>query len=328
MSVQKSPWQLELTRMVTCPKTLFSLLALDEQALPSAMAASKLFPLRVTRSFINRMEKGNLNDPLLQQVLPLGAELLPTPGYTPDPLQEAAANPIPGLLHKYQSRVLVTLTSACAIHCRYCFRRSFPYEENTPGRSGWPALFNYIANDANLNEVILSGGDPLAVNDAYLHEFTSQLSTLPHIKRLRIHTRLPIVLPERVTPELLDCLGRLTIKPIMVIHTNHSNEINDEVRDAMSRLKNAGVLLLNQSVLLKGINDNQTSLVELSEKLFEIGVHPYYLHALDKVNGAAHFDCALETAKALHAEMKLVLPGFLVPKLVAELPGERSKTWL
>lgn len=328
MSAQKSPWQLELSRMVTCPKTLFSLLALDEQALPNAIAACKLFPLRTTRSFINRMEKGNLNDPLLQQVLPVGKELLTAPGYTQDPLQEAASNPVPGLLHKYQSRVLVTLTSACAIHCRYCFRRSFPYDENTPGRTGWPALFHYIANDKKINEVILSGGDPLAVNDAYLHEFTSSLTALPQIKRLRIHTRLPIVLPERVTPELVDWLKNCSIKPIMVIHTNHPNEINNEVGDAISQLTQAGVLLLNQSVLLKGINDNEKTLVELSEKLFSIGVLPYYLHTLDKVNGAAHFDCELETAKALHASMKHALPGFLVPKLVTELPGELSKTWI
>ncbi|HEU5280368.1 MAG TPA: EF-P beta-lysylation protein EpmB [Gammaproteobacteria bacterium] len=328
MSAQKSPWQSELARMVTCPKTLFSLLELDERALQDAMAAAALFPLRVTHSFISRMEKGNLNDPLLRQVLPLGQELATTPGYTNDPLQEKNANPVPGLLHKYQSRVLVTLTSACAIHCRYCFRRSFPYNENTPGRSGWQALIDYIQQDANINEVILSGGDPLAVNDAYLHEFTKALKTLPQIKRLRIHTRLLVVLPERVTPELLAWLTSLSMKPIIVIHANHPNEINGTVKEALALLQKAGVTLLNQSVLLKNINDNEATLTALSEKLFECGVLPYYLHMLDKVNGAAHFDCTPEKAKQLHASMKRVLPGYLVPKLVVEVAGALSKTWV
>jgi EF-P beta-lysylation protein EpmB len=328
LSAQKSPWQSELARMVTCPKTLFSLLELDERALQDAMAAAALFPLRVTHSFISRMEKGNLNDPLLRQVLPLGQELATTPGYTNDPLQEKNANPVPGLLHKYQSRVLVTLTSACAIHCRYCFRRSFPYDENTPGRSGWQALIDYIQQDANINEVILSGGDPLAVNDAYLHEFTKALKTLPQIKRLRIHTRLLVVLPERVTPELLAWLTSLSMKPIIVIHANHPNEINGTVKEALALLQKAGVTLLNQSVLLKNINDNEATLTALSEKLFECGVLPYYLHMLDKVNGAAHFDCTPEKAKQLHASMKRVLPGYLVPKLVVEVAGALSKTWV
>lgn len=328
MTAHKSQWQLELSRMVTCPKELFSLLALDESALPDAIAASALFPLRATRSFINRMEKGNINDPLLKQVLPLGQEGLTLPGYTQDPLQEITVNPVPGLLHKYQSRVLITLTSACAIHCRYCFRRSFPYSENTPGRAGWPALFNYIENNSNINEVILSGGDPLAVNDVYLLEFTNALTKLKQIKRLRIHTRLPIVLPERITPELLQWLNDLSIKPIIVLHTNHPNEINDDVKHAITQLKKTDVMLLNQSVLLRGINDNASILAALSEKLFDIGVLPYYLHTLDKVNGTAHFDCTDETAKAIHNRLKQTLPGFLVPKLVSELPGEVSKTWL
>lgn len=314
--------------MVTCPDELFDLLHLDKQALPEARAAVALFPLRVTHSFIERMEKGNLQDPLLLQVLPLGQELQTVPGYTKDPLNENAANPIPGLLHKYKSRVLITLTSACAIHCRYCFRRSFPYQENTPGRKGWKALFDYIRQDTAINEVILSGGDPLAVNDAYLSEFTNTLQTIAHIKRLRLHTRLLVVLPERATSALLQWLKTLTIKPIIVIHVNHPNEINQTVSEALALLKQAGATLLNQSVLLKGVNDNEEILIQLSEKLFQCDVLPYYLHTLDKINGAAHFECSLEKAKQLHASMKRSLPGYLVPRLVTEVAGELSKTWV
>lgn len=324
----KAAWQQELSRLVTSADELFSLLDLDPRTLPEALAASRLFPLRVTHSFIARMKKGNPNDPLLLQVLPLANEQLTIQGYTPDPLRETEVNPIPGLLHKYQSRVLVTLTGVCAIHCRYCFRRSFPYHDNNPGRAGWGALFDYIQKDSNINEVIISGGDPLAVTDDYLSQFMTGLSQIPNIKRLRLHTRLPVVLPARITSDLIETLTRFTMKPVMVLHVNHANELDESVRDAIRLLQNANITLLNQSVLLKNVNDTETALVALSERLFECGVLPYYLHTLDKVNGAAHFDIPLDAAKALHVRMKACLPGYLVPRLVTEMAGEVSKTWV
>lgn len=326
--LNKQAWQNELSRLVTSPQELLSLLQLDSSLLPAALAAALHFPLKVTHSFIERMEKGNVNDPLLKQVLPLGLELSPVPGFGPDPLHERDANPIPGLLHKYKSRVLITLTSACAVHCRYCFRRSFPYADNKTHRAAWPQLFAYIEANPDINEVILSGGDPMTVGDALLQAFSDALNAYPQIKRLRIHTRTLVVLPSRVTPELLAWLSSLQQQPVIVVHVNHPNEINEEVARAMKALQSIGVTLLNQSVLLRGVNDDASVLTALQEKLFSVGVLPYYLHTLDKVHGAAHFDLPLERARALHEHLKQALPGFLVPKLVAERPAELSKTWL
>ncbi len=322
----KQTWQAELSHLVTSPEELLALLDLDAEWLAPAQKAAVLFPLKVTRSFIRRMEKQNPHDPLLKQVLPLHEETLMHRYYRKDPLKETSANPIPGLLHKYKSRVLVTLTSACAIHCRYCFRRAFPYDDNRPSRSQWSLLFTYIEAHPEVNEVILSGGDPLAVSDTLLEQFTDALQRLPQIKRLRIHSRLLTVLPERVTPTFIAWLNRLSIKCVIVLHVNHPNEINDEVITAIQALKSTQVTLLNQSVLLKNINDNVETLRELSEKLFDAGVLPYYLHLLDKVEGAAHFDLPFKQAKALHRHLLAALPGYLVPRLVREVPGEASKS--
>lgn len=319
-------WQNELSNLVTNPEELLTLLQLSPEWLAPAKKAAELFPLKVTRSFIRRIEKQNPNDPLLKQVLPLHAETRTHRQFIKDPLQEAAANPIPGLLHKYASRVLVTLTSACAIHCRYCFRRSFPYEQNRPARSQWPALFSYIEAHPEVNEIILSGGDPLAVSDAHLQHFTEALKALPQIKRLRIHSRLLTVLPERVTESFIQWLKQLHIPCVIVLHVNHPNEINDEVLSAIQALKYAHVTLLNQSVLLKSVNDSVETLSLLSEKLFEAGVLPYYLHLLDKVEGTAHFDLPFKQAKTLHRALLATLPGYLVPRLVREVPGEASKS--
>ena len=324
----KQAWQEALADLITDPQELLEVLELDANLLTSARAAAALFPLKVTRSYVSRMQKSTLNDPLLKQVLPIGIELQEAAGYSTDPLAEAEANPVPGLLHKYASRVLVTLTSACAIHCRYCFRRHFPYAENNPGKKGWEKIIAYIQADANINEVILSGGDPLAVSDNMLQDFCERIAGIAHVKRLRIHTRLPVVLPERVTAGLLKALSQTRLKTIIVIHANHAQEIDASVQHALAALRQQHFTLLNQTVLLKGINDNVTSLMQLSEALFAGGVLPYYLHVLDKVAGAAHFDIALEQALALHKQLSANLSGFLVPKLVCEQPGKASKTLL
>ncbi|MDR3478152.1 MAG: EF-P beta-lysylation protein EpmB [Gammaproteobacteria bacterium] len=318
-------WQKALVNAITDPEELLTLLELDASLLSAAQSAAQLFPLKIPREFVSRIEKNNLNDPLLRQIMPLGEELLQVQGYKEDPLEEAKVNPIPGLLHKYVGRVLLTFIGTCAINCRYCFRRHFPYTENNPGRTGWERALNYISEDKSIHEVILSGGDPLVANDRTLQTFSDKLNLIPHIKRLRIHSRIPVILPERITPDFIAWLTQLKQKPVLVIHCNHPQEINALVKEAIFALSQAGITLLNQSVLLKGVNDNADTLVALSEALFEIGVQPYYLHALDKVQGTAHFDLEREIAQSLHWEMSQRLSGYLVPKLVYEQPGAPSK---
>ena len=315
-----------LSDLITDPKELLSILDLDPALLEAAETAARQFPLKVPRHFVAQMEKGNPLDPLLMQVLPLGAELNEHADYFSDPLQEIKSNPIPGLLHKYHGRVLLTLTSACAVHCRYCFRRNFPYDENNPGISGWSLLFQYIKEDTSITEVILSGGDPLSMSDKLLKLFCDQLQLIPHVKRLRFHTRLPVVLPERITNEFIDWIASVSLNPVVVIHMNHPREMNAAVKQAMQKLRKAGVTVLNQSVLLKGVNDNVATLAELSETLFAAGVLPYYLHVLDKVQGAQHFDMAEKQATELHQSLVSLLPYYLVPRLVREVAGEPAKT--
>lgn len=325
MTHKTNRWQSALSKAVTDPEELIRLLELDSSILDQARAASRLFPLKVPHGFIKRMRKGDLSDPLLRQVLPLGLELEIHPGYTSDPLQEKTVNPIPGLLHKYHGRVLLTLTAACGVNCRYCFRRDFPYADNNPGTAGWSQALDYIANDPTICEVILSGGDPLVVSDALLQQFMQKISAIPHITRLRIHSRMPIVLPERITQTLVTLLTETRLQVVMVTHCNHPQELDASVTEAITRLKTAGMTLLNQSVLLKDINDNVDVLTNLSERLFQIGILPYYLHILDKVQGAAHFDLDITIATALHTGMLKRLSGYLVPKLVREQPGAPSK---
>jgi len=322
---QSLRWQDELSDLIRDPKELFELLQLDPALLPDAIAASTDFPLRVPRSFAARMQPGDVNDPLLQQVLPLGQELLAAPGYNSDPLEESNANPHPGLIHKYRGRVLLIVSSNCAINCRYCFRRHFPYQDNKPGRQDWQSVLDYIAADASITEVIYSGGDPLAAADRQLSWMTEQVAAIPHIKRLRIHSRMPVVVPSRIDQQCLAWLSSHRLQTVMVLHANHANEINGEVAEAVTRLRNAGITLLNQTVLLRGINDSAAALAALSERLFEIGVLPYYLHLLDKVTGASHFDLDEARAKALHRELLSQLPGYLVPRLVREEPDAPSK---
>ncbi len=313
---------------ITDPKELFNALALDATLLEEAYRVATLFPLRFPRHWLSKVEKGNANDPLLQQVLPLHAEFYSPKDYSLDPLGEKQANPISGLLHKYQGRVLLTVTGSCAIHCRYCFRRAFPYNDNNPGRQGWNKVVDYIAHDKSITEIILSGGDPLMATNASLKNLTDKLRAIKHIKTLRIHTRMPIVAPDRIDTVFLTWLKNLPWQKVVVVHCNHPNELDKKIASVMAKLKKTGVVLLNQSVLLKNINDTAESLTKLSEQLFAMGILPYYLHMLDKVKGAAHFEVSEKTAKKIVKLMQAQLPGYLVPRLAKEEKGEKSKTIL
>jgi EF-P beta-lysylation protein EpmB len=321
-------WQEQLANLVTDLPELLAALRLDAAQLDVSEEALRDFPLRVPRPYLARMKPGDPQDPLLLQVLPQATELLSMPGYTRDPLGEAPANKHSGLLHKYEGRVLLIATQSCAIHCRYCFRRHFPYAENRPGRAQWQDTFDYIAADASISEVILSGGDPLAVSNTYLQWMLDNLLAIPHVQRLRIHTRLPIMLPARVDGPLLQMLGKRRQQVVMVLHANHAQEFDAEVDSACARLRAEGIHLLNQSVLLKGINDSVDSLAALSERLLAAGVLPYYVHMPDKVQGTAHFDVTDTQAHTLMQALHARLPGYLVPRLVREESGKAGKTLL
>ncbi len=317
-------WQAVLATGFTSVADLLSFLHLPVSL--GSDAAGQQFKTRVPRGFASRMEKGNARDPLLLQVLAVEEELILSEGFLQDPLFEAQKNPYPGLLHKYAGRVLLTITGACAINCRYCFRRHFPYQDNNPGRKGWGDTLAYIAADPSIHEVIFSGGDPLLADDTTLALLIDALEDIPHVHTLRIHTRIPIVLPERIDSGLLHVLSHRRLSCVVVLHANHPNELNEEVKQACDDLKKIGVYLLNQSVLLKDVNDDAHVLVSLSKKLFELGILPYYLHVLDKVQGAQHFERSDEDALQLFKKMQISLPGYLVPRLMREMPGALSKS--
>ena len=321
-------WQKILGEAIREPAELFALLKLDPAGLPAARQAAEVFPLRVPRPFAARMRRGDPADPLLRQVLPLGREKIQVPGFVTDPLAERSANLRPGLIHKYRRRALLITSSACAVHCRYCFRRHFPYADNLPRHSSWAPALEYIAADASISEVILSGGDPLTLRDSLLAELVQQLAAIPHLRRLRLHTRLPIVIPSRVTDTLVQTLGGTRLQPVLVLHCNHANEIDDEVRSALQALSAAGIPLLNQAVLLKGVNDCAQTLCALSESLFDARVLPYYLHLPDRVAGTAHFYVGERQARRLLGAAAAELPGYLLPRLVKEIPEAPSKVQL
>lgn len=321
-------WQQLLSHTIDDPAELIRLLELPDALIEPARAAAGDFPLRVPRPYLARIKKGDPNDPLLKQVLPLAKERENVPGFVADPLAEANYNPHQGLVHKYKGRVLVIMTGACAINCRYCFRRHFPYGENRLGPEQLQALLTYVANDSSIEEVILSGGDPLAVPDARLAKLIAELEAIPHLKRLRIHTRLPVVIPQRVTSSLLEILSQQRLRTTIVLHVNHANEVDADVGRALSKLRDAGITVLNQAVLLKGINDSVPALKALNETLFDWGVLPYYLFVLDPVAGAAHFDIPDADAQRLVAELQSQMPGYLVPKLAREVPDRPAKTVL
>jgi len=322
----QSPWQRSLASAVRDPRTLLERLRLDPALLPGAQRAARQFPLRVTDSFIDRMRPGDPTDPLLRQVLPLDVELAAAPGFLADPVGDGQALVAGGVLHKYHGRALLVSTGACAVHCRYCFRRHFPYGEVNASADGWQAALDYLAGRPEISEVILSGGDPLTLSDRRLARLAEGLAELPHLRRLRVHSRLPVVLPERVDDALLGWFAGTRLQPVMVIHANHGNEIDDQVAAAVTRLRARRIMVFNQTVLLRGVNDSVEALADLSERLAAADVVPYYLHLLDRVQGASHFEVAKPEALRLHAALAARLPGYLVPRLVREEPGAPGKT--
>lgn len=318
-------WQALWRDAVRDPRELLALLGLELPPGRLSDDAAAQFPLRVPRGFISRMRHGDPTDPLLRQVLPLDDEMQPAPGFGLDAVGDSAARSGPGVIQKYQGRALLVTTGSCAVHCRYCFRRHFPYHEETAARGHWQEAIDLIRADAGIDEVILSGGDPLSLSTAKLAELTDALAGIPHLRRLRIHSRLPVVLPERVDDELTHWLSRLPWPVAFVIHANHASEFDDHVDAALARLHDAGVRLLNQAVLLRGVNDSVEALADLSERSFDAGVLPYYLHQLDRVQGVAHFEVDDARAKALHAALAARVSGYLVPRLVREIPGDTGK---
>ncbi len=322
---QAPAWRRALREAVTRPAELLEMLALTPADVALSAAAAGAFRLRVPRGFVRRMRRGDAADPLLRQVLPAAAELRPVPGFVADPVADLAAERAPGLLCKYTGRALLVLTGACAVHCRYCFRRHFPYAGHRAAAGALEAALAAIGADPGIEEVILSGGDPLLLDDPPLAALAARLAAIGHVRRLRIHTRVPIVLPERVDDALLAWVARGALPVVVVVHANHANEIDAAVIDALGRLRGAGVTLLNQAVLLRGVNDSATALAALSEAVFAAGALPYYLHALDPVAGAAHFAVPDAEAHRLLEALRARLPGYLVPRLVREDPGAPCK---
>ncbi len=321
-------WQAEMASAITSPLELVTELGLDPGLVSAAIAAGGTFRLRVPRSYVARIRYGDPTDPLLRQVLPIKDELADVADYTADPLGERAALRAPGLLQKYHGRALLITTSVCAVHCRYCFRREFPYAEQTSESSRWNEALDEIARDASIEEVILSGGDPLSLSDSRLSGLTDAIQRIPHVRRLRVHTRQPVVLPSRVDEGLTQWLTQLRLPVVFVLHVNHPNEIDADVRAACALLHDSGVTLLNQTVLLQGVNDDAAVLAELSRKLFEAGVLPYYLHVLDRVRGAAHFDVPEARARVIAGQLAAQMPGYLVPRLAREIYGAPAKVTL
>ncbi|KPQ21681.1 MULTISPECIES: EF-P beta-lysylation protein EpmB [unclassified Halomonas] len=323
---QTGSWQQQLSQAIRDPAALCQRLGLSDTWLPGARTGHQLFEVCVPDAYLSRIKSGDPHDPLLRQVLPLGDEALTPQGYVADPLEEADHQPVKGLIHKYAGRVLLIASPTCAINCRYCFRRHFPYSDNSPSRAQWQQALDYLRADTTIQEAILSGGDPLAANDRQLAWLVAQLESIPHLKRLRIHTRLPVVIPDRIDDTLVEWLSATRLQKVVVLHINHANEIDQAVVDACARLKQTGVTLLNQSVLLREVNDSAATLATLSERLFEASILPYYLHVLDPVQGAAHFNVPDEEARELVTQLRDYLPGFLMPRLVREIPGKGSKT--
>lgn len=317
--LSEQSWQWHLQHAVRDIESLANALDLTLDAIPTD------FPLLVPQPYLARIQKGNPNDPLLRQVLPVVSENQAHTGYSADPLNELGQTPGKGILHKYQGRALVIASTSCAVNCRYCFRRHFPYEQFRPSPREWQDVLAYLQEHTDIHEVLLSGGDPLMLRDNYLANYIRDLEAIGHIDTVRIHTRLPIVIPTRITAALCETLSSTRLHAVMVVHANHANELNEDVSIAMQRLTSSGVHLLNQSVLLRGVNDSVDSLYKLSRRLFDCRVMPYYLHLLDKVQGAAHFDIPQEEAITLHQALRDRLPGYLVPGLVAEVPGTGAK---
>ena len=322
---EEQSWTDYLTNAISDPKILLETLSLPIADFEQDIAARRLFPLRVPLPFVEKMKKGDKNDPLFLQVMSLKEEFLAVEGFTPDPLEEQQT-PVPNILHKYHNRLLFMVKGGCAINCRYCFRRHFPYEQNKGNKENWRNALSYIAAHTEIEEVILSGGDPLMAKDHELEWLIKQLENIPHLTHLRIHTRLPVVIPQRITPLLCHLLANCRLQVVLVTHINHPNEIDSRFAQAMKQLKNSNVTLLNQSVLLKEINNNAQILKQLSHKLFRVGILPYYLHLFDKVAGASHFYLDDQSAVKIYKELQAITSGYLVPKLAREIPHQPNKT--
>ncbi|MEM7027596.1 MAG: EF-P beta-lysylation protein EpmB [Pseudomonadota bacterium] len=324
--MQPQSWQNQLASAIKNPRELLNHVGLDANSLGYTQTGIKQFPVRVPLAFASRMQQKNPDDPLLRQVFPYLDEDRVDPAYTFDPLEEKQSLVGPGLLHKYHDRVLMISTSACAIHCRYCFRRHFPYEENRQSKLEWQQRYDYIKSNSDINEVILSGGDPLSLADHKLTDYLHTICQIKHVKRIRIHTRFPIVIPDRITQSLFKTLKRTNKEIIFVLHINHANEIDENVSNSIALMNKLGIMVLNQSVLLKGVNDTTDCLIALSEKLIENRVTPYYLHMLDPVAGTTHFNVSEDEAINLIKTMQNKVSGYLIPKLVRENSDEKSKT--
>ncbi|QHM72597.1 EF-P beta-lysylation protein EpmB [Mixta intestinalis] len=322
----REDWLQQLADVITEPHELLHFLTLDQHPeLVEGSGARKLFALRVPRAFAQRMRKGDPYDPLLRQVITDRQEFIDAPGYSTDPLDEQSSV-VPGLLHKYKNRALLLVKGGCAVNCRYCFRRHFPYQDNQGNKRNWQRALDYIRDHDELDEIIFSGGDPLMAKDHELDWLIGELETIPHLKRLRIHSRLPVVIPARITEELCQRLAHSRLQVLLVTHINHAQEIDDALRHGIAMLKRAGVTLLNQSVLLRDVNNDAPTLAALSNALFDAGILPYYLHVLDKVQGAAHFYVSDDEARAIMRQLLTLVSGYLVPKLAREIGGEPSKT--
>ena len=323
---EEQNWLTILKNAISDPKLLLKALNLPEDDFEQSIAARKLFSLRVPQPFIDKIEKGNPQDPLFLQGMCSDLEFVQAEGFSTDPLEEKNANAVPNILHKYQNRLLFMAKGGCAVNCRYCFRRHFPYDENPGNKKSWQLALDYIADHPEIEEVIFSGGDPMMAKDSEWAWLLERLEKIQHLRRLRIHSRLPVVIPERITDEFCDLLLNSPLQAVFVTHINHPNEIDEGLAFAMQKLTEAKVILLNQSVLLKDVNDNPHTLKVLSDKLFQAGILPYYLHLLDKVQGASHFYISDERALQIYRELQALTSGYLVPKLAREIGGEPNKT--
>jgi EF-P beta-lysylation protein EpmB len=321
-------WATLFKTAVRDPRQLCRVLQLPAVWEPAAVRASREFPLFAPWSYLARIRVGDPHDPLLRQILPLDDELHDVAGFTPDPVGDGPSKRTAGLLQKYHGRALMITTGACAVHCRYCFRRHFPYSQTPPSRKAWSAAVAQLAADRSIEEIVLSGGDPLTVVDSQLSRLADMLASVPHLRRIRIHTRLPIVIPQRVTAELIDWLTTSRLVPLVVVHANHPRELDATVSSALTSLVTAGIPVLNQSVLLRGVNDDADTLVDLSQRLLDCRVLPYYLHQLDRVAGAAHFETPVKRGLELIEQLRRRLPGYAVPRYVREIAGEAAKTVL
>ena len=325
---ENSAWQHSMQNAVRSVSELLDCLGLRPEDFPSPIDSENPFPLFVPREFIARMNPGDPTDPLLLQILPTKEERVQTLGYQRDPVGDEYVERAPGLLHKYSSRVLMIASGVCAVHCRYCFRRHFPYDEAPRSNDQWKPTLEVIANDPSIHEVILSGGDPLSLGNPRLKALGNALESIDHVQRLRIHTRFPVMIPNRIDPEFCEWLASSRLTSWVVLHINHANEVDDALSQSIRAMKRSGASVLNQAVLLRGINDTVALQRDLCERLVDVGVQPYYLHQLDRVDGAAHFETPNPVGEQIIDELRKLLPGYAVPRLVREVSGEPHKTVL